>query len=90
MRRENHQREIELRNDLGNLYFHAKYMIGVLAELEQLGRTQTREFKRAEENLRILKHNIKRLEKELEEEEARVFDAELEDERYLSAGLVLA
>ena len=88
--RRDHRREIELRNDLANLYFHAKYIIGVVAELEQLGKTHSREFKRAEENLRVLKHNIKRIEKELEEEEARVFDAELDDERYLTAGFALA
>ena len=31
----------ELRNDLDNLHFACKYYIGVLAELEQLGRTHT-------------------------------------------------
>lgn len=56
----------ELRNDIENMRFTCKYYVGVLAELEQLGRTQTQSFKRIAENIRILKHNIKRVEKELE------------------------
>lgn len=59
----------QLRNDIENLYFSVRYYIGVLAELEQLARTNTEEFKRIEANVNVLKHNIRRLEKELENEE---------------------
>lgn len=55
----------QLRNDLENMQFSRKYLIGVLAELEQLGRTHTAEFKTAEANIRVLKNNIKRVEEEL-------------------------
>lgn len=68
----------ELRNDLENLHFACRYYIGVLAELEQLGRTHTAEFKVAEKNVDILKHNIKRLEKEVEAAEASEYLAYLE------------
>ena len=88
--RRNHQRETELRNDLQNLYFICRYYIGVLAELEQLGATHTARYKQTEKDVNALKHNIKRIEAELEAEEARVFDAELDDERYLTAGFALA
>ena len=56
----------ELRNDLDNLHFSLKYYIGVLAELEQLGKTHTKEFKEIESGLNTLKHNIRRVEEELE------------------------
>ena len=62
----------ELRNDIDNLHFSRRYYIGVLAELEQLGKTQTKQFKWAESQLKSINHNIKRLEEELE-------DAELEE-----------
>ena len=55
----------ELRNDLENLYFTCRYYIGILAELEQLGRTNTPQFKQTEKNVNVLKHNIRKLEKEL-------------------------
>jgi len=55
----------ELQNDIENLEFSRRYYIGVLAELEQLGRTHTEQFKRTERNVNVLKHNIRRLEKEL-------------------------
>ena len=61
----------ELRNDLDNLYFNCRYYIGVLAELEQLGKAWTADFKRIQENVRVLKANIRRLSEELEKEEAR-------------------
>ena len=76
----------ELRNDLENLHFTCRYYIGVLAELEQLGKTHTEDFKRTERNVNVLKHNIKRLEQELEAEEAREFD-EPEDPYYFSDGM---
>ena len=59
----------ELHNDLENLHFTCRYYIGVLAELEQLGRTHTQEFKTAEANINVLKHNIRRYEEELKREE---------------------
>lgn len=68
----------ELRNDLENLHFTCKYYIGVLAELEQLGRTHTEQFKQTEKNVRTLKQNIRRLEKEIEEAEASEYLAYLE------------
>lgn len=62
-------REEELRNDLDNLHFARKYYFGVLAELEQLGRFNSPQYKQAEKNIRTLNHNIQRLQKELENEE---------------------
>ena len=76
----------ELRNDLDNLHFILRYKIRVLAELEQLGRTCTPEFKKTENNLNILKKNIKRLEEELEKLDKEEFDEE-EDPYYFSAGM---
>lgn len=70
----------ELRNDLENLIFTCRYYIGVLAELEQLGRTHTPQFKQTEKNVNTLKHNIKRIEQEIEREELNEID-----ERYYSA-----
>ena len=64
----------ELRNDLDNLHFTKKYLIGVLAELEDIGRTNTQEFKRTEQNLFIVNNNIRRIEKELEKVEAEDFE----------------
>ena len=62
----------DLRNDLDNLHFILRYNIGVLDELEQLGRTHTTEFKRTEENVNVLKKNIKRVEEELEAEDTSI------------------
>lgn len=59
----------ELRNDIENLHFTCRYYIGVLAELEQLGRTHTEDFKRTEANVNVLKTNIRKLKKELEKAE---------------------
>ena len=59
----------ELRNDLDNLHFTCRYYIGILAELEQLGKTHTAEFKTAEANVKVLKKNIRRVEAELEKKE---------------------
>ncbi|MBE6645009.1 MAG: hypothetical protein E7612_06500 [Ruminococcaceae bacterium] len=58
-------RDEELRNDLENLHFTCRYYIGILAELEQLGRTHTAQYKQTEKNVNVLKHNIRRIEKEL-------------------------
>ena len=79
----------QLRNDLENLHFTCRYYIGVLAELEQLGRTHTAEFKTTEENIRVLKSNIRRLEAELEKVEAKNFndDDEIVDPYYFSDGM---
>ena len=63
----------ELRNDLDNLHFTKRYLIEVLAELENVGRTNSFEFQKTEINLRIIDKNIKRIEAELEAEEARSF-----------------
>ena len=73
----------ELRNDLDNLHFTKKYLIGVLAELEDLGRTNTKEFKRTEQNLFIVNNNIRRIEKELEKVEAEDFE-NVEEPYYFS------
>lgn len=64
-----------------------KYNIGILAELEQLGRTHTVEFKRTEANVNVLKKNIKRVEAELEAEEQREYNEEIVDEYYFSDGM---
>ena len=80
-------RSEELRNDLENLHFTRRYYVGVLAELEQLGRTHTEDFKRLEANLRVLNHNVKRLEELLAKEEAKEFDEEIDDPYYFSCGM---
>ena len=67
----------ELRNDIENLCFSIRFQIGVLAELEQLGRTHTAEYKKTEQNVEVLKKNKAKLETELEVEESRLFDEEL-------------
>ncbi|MBE6645327.1 MAG: hypothetical protein E7612_08135 [Ruminococcaceae bacterium] len=79
----------ELRNDIENLHFTCRYYIGVLAELEQLGRTHTEDFKKTERNVNVLKTNIRKLKEELEAEEARAFDRECEeiDPTYFSCGM---
>ena len=77
----------DLRNDLDNLYFILKYNIGVLAELEQLGRTHTPEFKKTEANVNVLKKNIKRVEEELEAEEQREYDEITDGGYYYTAGM---
>ena len=78
----------QLRNDLENLHFACRYYIGVLAELEQLGKTHTTEFKKAEQNINVLKKNIRTLEAKLEEEETIAFDQEEpEDPYYFSDGM---
>lgn len=66
-------REHQLRNDIENLYFTCKYYIGILAELEQLGRTNTEYFKKTERNVNVLKENIRKLEAELVAEEEKSF-----------------
>ena len=80
----------ELRNDLENMHFDCRYYIGVLAELEQLGRTHTAEFKTAEANVNVLKKNIKRVQAELESVEASQFEEQIEepaDNYYFSDGM---
>ena len=56
----------QLRNDLENMQFSRKYLIGVLAELEQLGRTHTKEYANVKKNYDILGNNVRRVEAELE------------------------
>ena len=77
----------DLRNDLDNLHFILRYNIGVLAELKQLGRTHTPEFKKTEANVNVLKKNIKRVEDELEAEEQREYDEITDGEYYTTAGM---
>ena len=55
-------------------------LIGVLAELEQLGRTHTQEYKTAKANFDTLGKNIRRIEAELEKVEmelSEMIDEEL-------------
>ena len=59
----------DLRNDLDNLHFILRYKIRLLAELEQLGRTHTPEFKKTEADVNVLKKNIRRVQAELEKAE---------------------
>lgn len=70
----------QLRNDLENMLFSRKYLIGVLAELEQLGRTHTREYANVKQNYDTLGNNIRRVEAELEKVEmelSEMIDEEL-------------
>ena len=63
----------QLRNDIENMQFSRKYLIGVLAELEQLGRTHTREYANVKQNYDILGNNIRRVQTELERAEEDEF-----------------
>lgn len=74
-----------LRNDLDNLHFSRRYYIGVLAELEQLGKTHTQDFKRVQKAVNTLSANIRRYEEELEKTEEE--DLEPEDPYYFSDGM---
>ena len=70
----------QLRNDLENMQFSRKYLIGVLAELEQLGRTHTKEYANVKKNYDILGNNVRRVEAELERVEmelSEIIDEEL-------------
>lgn len=62
-------RSEELRNDLNNLHFTKRYLIGALAELEDMGQMSSRQYKATEQNLRVVNNNIRRLEAELERAE---------------------
>ena len=59
----------QLRNDLENMHFHARYLIGLLVELEQLGRTHTKEYANVKKNYDTLGNNIRRVQAELEKVE---------------------
>ena len=79
----------ELRNDLENLGFSLRYFIGVLAELEQMGRTHTRDFKNVEKNVNTIKHNMRMIEAEIVRLENAEIEAEeeIEDPYYYSSGM---
>ena len=55
----------ELQNDLENLDFSRRYYMGVLTELEQLGRTNTREYRNIKRGIETIKTNMTRIQKEL-------------------------
>ena len=57
----------EIRNDIDTLYANKKYYIGVLAELEDMGLTHTKDFKYIQKGVQTINNNIKRLEKELKD-----------------------
>lgn len=71
-------REEELKNDLENLFFTKKYLIGVLAELEELGLKHSQNYKDTEQNLFILNNNIRRIQEEIEKEEEKWINDELD------------
>lgn len=71
-------RSEELRNDLDNLHFTKRYLIGALAELEDMGQMGSRQYKATEQNLRVVNNNIRRLEAELERAEEDEYLNELE------------
>ena len=77
----------ELRNDLDNLHFTCRYYIGILAELEQLGKTHTAEFKTAEANVNVLKKNIRRIEKEIEAKEEKEWNEVTDNGYYFTADM---
>ena len=70
----------QLRNDIENMQFSRKYLLGVLSGLEQLGRTHTREYANVKKNYDTLGNNIRRVEAELEKVEmelSEMIDEEL-------------
>ncbi|MBQ9069938.1 MAG: hypothetical protein IJY23_01145 [Clostridia bacterium] len=71
-------RSEELRNDLENLHFTKRYLIGALAELEDIGQMGSRQYKATEQNLHVVNNNIRRLEAELERAEEDEYLNELE------------
>lgn len=64
----------DLRNDLENMHVSIRYYIGILAELEQLGRTDSKEFKSIERAINVLKNNAQRVEAEIERLEEETFE----------------
>ena len=72
-------REEELRNDLENLHFIVKHKIKLLTKLEEHGKTHTTQFKSIEEDVNILKKNIRRVEEELERIEAEWIDKKMKE-----------
>ena len=64
----------DLRNDLENMHVSIRYYIGILAELEQLGRTDSKEFKSIEKAVNVLKNNARRVEAEIERLEEETFE----------------
>lgn len=64
----------DLRNDLENMHVSIRYYIGILAELEQLGRTDSKEFKSIERAVNVLKNNARRVEAEIERLEEETFE----------------
>ena len=64
----------DLRNDLENMHVSIRYYIGILAELEQLGRTNSEEFRGIEKAVNILKQNARRVEAEIERLEEETFE----------------
>lgn len=68
----------ELRNDIQNISFSIRYLIGVLAELEDLGRTHTAQFKQIEKNVNVLKTNKRKLEERLELAEAEWMESKIQ------------
>ena len=64
----------DLRNDLENMHVSIRYYIGILVELEQLGRTNSEEFRGIEKAANILKQNARRVEAEIERLEEELFD----------------
>lgn len=70
----------QLRNDLENMQFSRKYLLGVLSELEQLGRTHTNDYANVKQNYDTLGNNIRRVQAELEKVEmelSEMIDEEL-------------
>ena len=68
----------ELRNDLDNLHFTARFLIGNLAELEDMGQMGSKNYLKVQRNLNVVKSNIKRIEAELQSEEEKEYESEVE------------
>ena len=58
-----------LRIDIENMQFSRKYLLGVLSELEQLGRTHTKDYANVKQNYDTLGNNIRKVQAELEKVE---------------------
>ena len=68
----------ELRNDLDNLHFTARFLIGNLAELEDMGQMGSKNYIKVQNNLNVVKSNIRRIEAELQTEEEREYESKVE------------
>ena len=75
-----YERIKELYIAIENLSFTKKYLFGCLSELEALGRTNSQEARQIKKNIETVDHNIKMVNKKIEELENELIEEELDIE----------